>query len=127
MKQRSKLTSSTFPIAFCTMSLHEKAKYLIVKSVEENDMLIVIPNSTKKSFLNEILLHDFFRKHSIKLEILNIDRYRDEDAAVIHQELAKLTKQPSFPYVWVNGTYLGGISQTKRALRNGDLEYFLHL
>ena len=109
------------------MSLRETAKKLIYKSVEQNDVLIVTSDGEEKSFVNEILLHDVFRKNTVNLEVLNIDKYRDEDAAVIHHELARLTKQPYFPYVWVNGTCLGGECQTKRAMKNGDLEYYLAL
>ena len=109
------------------MSLRETAKKLIYKSVEDNDVLIVTSDREQKSFVNDILLHEVFRKKDVTLEVLNIDRYRNEDAAVIHNELAKLTKQPYFPYVWVNGTYLGGECQTKRAMKNGDLEYYLDL
>lgn len=110
-----------------TTSIHETARQFICKSVQDNHMIIFTSGAAKKSFVNEILLHDVFRKHDVDLTVHNVDEYQGEDATVIHQELTKLTKQPSFPYVWCNGVCIGGQNQTKRALQNGDLEYYLDL
>ena len=71
----------------------------------------------------KILQDDTFATTKIVVE--NVDRFKPQDAYALQDGLVKLTKQPSFPYVWANGTYLGGNSQTKRALKNGDLEFYL--
>lgn len=103
------------------------AKLFIYQKVEEeNQLLIFVTNETKRSqVLEQILQDETFSK--VPISVQNIDRFKKEDADALKHELVKLTKQPTFPHIWANGTYLGGNQQTKRALNNGDLEYYLGL
>jgi glutaredoxin-related protein len=103
------------------------AKQFIYQRVgEQNKLLIFVNNETKKSQIIEQILQDDTFSH-VPIDVENVDRFKKEDAAALEHELMKLTKQPCFPHVWANGTYLGGNHQTQRALKNGDLEYYLGL
>mmetsp|Transcript_45268 Transcript_45268/g.110254 ORF Transcript_45268/g.110254 Transcript_45268/m.110254 type:complete len:141 (-) Transcript_45268:133-555(-) len=98
--------------------------YNRIEDREKNQILIFVDNESRRSdALMRILEDDTFAKTKIVVE--NVDRFKPHDSHALEDELIKLTKQPSFPYVWANGTYLGGNHQTKRALKNGDLEFYL--
>lgn len=100
------------------------AQKFIFKNVEEQQLLVFVNNETKSSpAIKDILKDGLFDKVDVCVQ--NVDKFRQADAEALSYELGKLTKQPTFPHVWANGTYLGGCQQTKRALKNGDLEYYL--
>ncbi len=106
-----------------TMSLNPAAKNLIFKTVEEHQVVVFVNNESPGTNVKEILQSDLFE--NVDVCILNVDRCREDESVAISHELTKLTRQPTFPHVWANGTYLGGYHQTKRAVKNGDMEYYL--
>lgn len=43
----------------------------------------------------------------------------------ICKELTIITKQPTMPLVWINGIFIGGKNQTRRAIKSGHIHHFL--
>jgi glutaredoxin-related protein len=101
------------------------AQKFIFKKIEEEKLLVFIHNSPRNSILENVLNDEILKNLEVDVCVQNVDHFEEKDAEALCKELSRLTRQAHFPYVWANGTYIGGIHQTKRAIKNGDLEYYL--
>jgi glutaredoxin len=65
---------------------------------------------------------DLFQ-NNVNVQIHELDIMEAGD--MIQEELYQMTGQATVPSVWVNGTFLGGNSETQIAMKNGQLSALL--
>jgi glutaredoxin-related protein len=107
------------------MSFNPAAKTFIFQTVREHQVVVFVNNEFPEEDLKDVLQADVFE--NVDVCVLNIDQCFSQldDSLAIRSELNRITKRPAFPHVWANGTYLGGYKQTKRAVTEGHMEFYL--
>lgn len=100
----------------------EAVRDKIIDIVRSHDVVIFVEsNSPRCTEVKELFRSEEFA--GVDVRIKNVERSNAKE--LFQEELWQLTKQFSHPHVWVNGRCLGGLSQTKRAHRCGDLAFYL--
>jgi glutaredoxin 3 len=69
-----------------------------------------------------LMNRDFFPNADV--QIYDLDTM-GETGDLLQMELYEMTGQATVPSVWVNGTFLGGNSETQTAMKNGHLSSLL--
>jgi len=86
-------------------------------------MVFTESNSSYSQELERLMKsHHEVREYNVRIQ--NVDSFHC--AETIRRSLMSLTGQATLPHVWMNGKYIGGSIQTRRALHCGHVKYFMN-
>jgi glutaredoxin 3 len=112
-------------IMTATQTKQQSIKTFIESSIANHQVVIFAKSWCTYCIRTKALLtnREFF-PNVTNVRIYDLDTMKDGD--MIQMELYEMTGQATVPSVWVNGTFLGGNSETQTAMRNGHLSTLLH-
>ncbi|CAG9316167.1 unnamed protein product [Blepharisma stoltei] len=89
---------------------------VVKNQAKEYPVLVYSRSLCEQSMVTKSLL----RKNSVNFEYFELDHMNDNSQ--IYDALQNMTSRKSTPYIFIGGTYFGGLRELQKNIDNGDFK-----